>query len=118
METIKEEKKAELEMTILEKFRLWIKKLREYLKERAFLDDWWTWLENVEFCSQNDLIDICSYNSDFLDWLVENHKIDLDKTDDYYWEEWFKPINFGKYLDDRFWQNYYCRILFLIDVLL
>lgn len=113
----KEEKKSEWEMSLLEIYHKWLVKIKKYMEEYSIEKDWWNWLENVEFTSHKDIIQNYPYNNDFLDRLVKTNKVDLDKTEDYYWEEWFKPIWFWEYLDDLFWNNDDYRIMFLIDVL-
>jgi len=114
---MKKEKKAESEMFLLDIYRKWLMNIKKYIKEYAFEKYWWDWLENVEFSSHKEIIQDYTYNNDFLDRLVKTNKVDLDKTENFYWEEWFKHIWFWKYLDDLFWNNDDYRIIFLIDVL-
>jgi hypothetical protein len=114
---MKKENDSESEMFLLDIYRKWLMNIKKYIKEYAFEKYWWNWLENVEFSSHKEIIQDYTYNNDFLDRLVKTNKIDLDKTENFYWEEWFKHIWFWKYLEYLFWNNDDYRIIFLIDVL-
>ena len=112
-----EKKKEKSELSLLEEYKKWLVKIKKYMEEYSIEKDWWNWLENVEFATHRDVVENYPFNSEFLDRLVKTNKVDLDKTEDYTWEEWFKPIWFWNYLEDLFWDNDDYRIMFLIDVL-